>query len=82
MPATTLEVALIALLGLLIGSFLNVVVYRLPKMLEQRWLDECAHLEKSPPDRSTPLTWSFRARTACAVAIIYAGMKIFRCSAF
>ena len=59
MPATTLEVALIALLGLLIGSFLNVVVYRLPKMLEQRWLDECAHLEKRPSRSVDPFNLVF-----------------------
>ncbi len=59
MPATTLEVALIALLGLLIGSFLNVVVYRLPKMLEQRWLDECAHLEKKPSRSVDPFNLVF-----------------------
>lgn len=31
----------IALLSLTIGSFLNVVVYRLPKMLEREWYGEC-----------------------------------------
>ncbi|WP_371188161.1 A24 family peptidase [Thalassotalea maritima] len=31
----------ITILGLLIGSFLNVVIYRLPKMLEQEWACEC-----------------------------------------
>ena len=31
-------------LGLLIGSFLNVVIYRLPKMLERQWAAECAEL--------------------------------------
>lgn len=30
------------LLGLLIGSFLNVVIYRLPRILEQQWQDEAA----------------------------------------
>ena len=25
------------LFGLMVGSFLNVVIYRLPKMLERRW---------------------------------------------
>ncbi len=30
-----------ATFGLLIGSFLNVVIYRLPKMLEREWLEEC-----------------------------------------
>jgi leader peptidase (prepilin peptidase) / N-methyltransferase len=30
--------------GLLIGSFLNVVIYRLPVMLEREWRAECAEL--------------------------------------
>jgi leader peptidase (prepilin peptidase)/N-methyltransferase len=29
------------LLGLVVGSFLNVVIYRLPKMMEQNWRAEC-----------------------------------------
>lgn len=32
-----------AVFGLLIGSFLNVVIHRLPKIMEQQWADECAH---------------------------------------
>lgn len=32
------------ILGLLIGSFLNVVIYRLPIMLEAQWKSECAEL--------------------------------------
>ncbi len=32
------------ILGLLIGSFLNVVIYRLPKMLEQDWKHQCSIL--------------------------------------
>ncbi len=39
-----LHVALAGLLGLLIGSFLNVVIYRLPKIMEQQWEDECAEV--------------------------------------
>ena len=35
---------LAGLLGLLIGSFLNVVIHRLPLMLERRWALECAEL--------------------------------------
>lgn len=34
----------VTVLGLLIGSFLNVVIYRIPKMLEQEWHLQCAHL--------------------------------------
>jgi leader peptidase (prepilin peptidase)/N-methyltransferase len=32
------------LLGLAVGSFLNVVIHRLPVMLERRWRAECAEL--------------------------------------
>ena len=37
--------------GLLLGSFLNVVIYRLPKMMEQQWQAECAEMTGQPvPD--------------------------------
>ncbi len=42
-PAFTVFVA--ALLGLLVGSFLNVVIHRLPKMMEAQWAAEAAELE-------------------------------------
>jgi leader peptidase (prepilin peptidase)/N-methyltransferase len=29
------------ILGLLVGSFLNVVIYRLPKMMERDWREQC-----------------------------------------
>lgn len=32
------------LLGLCVGSFLNVVIHRLPKMMEQEWQAQCAEL--------------------------------------
>jgi leader peptidase (prepilin peptidase) / N-methyltransferase len=35
--------------GLLIGSFLNVVIYRLPKMMEQQWAQEAAELSGKEP---------------------------------
>ena len=38
------EAAVLGGLGLLIGSFLNVVIYRLPLMLEAQWKTECAEL--------------------------------------
>ncbi len=34
-------------LGLLVGSFLNVVVYRLPIMMEREWRRQCAELMDS-----------------------------------
>lgn len=36
--------ALAAVLGLAIGSFLNVVIHRLPKMMERQWRAECEEL--------------------------------------
>ncbi len=37
-------VALSLLFGLLIGSFLNVVIYRVPLMLDREWRAQCAEL--------------------------------------
>jgi len=34
----------VTLLGLIIGSFLNVVAYRLPLMMEREWRHQCAEL--------------------------------------
>ncbi|MEO0422075.1 MAG: A24 family peptidase [Pseudomonadota bacterium] len=39
-----LLVSTIALLGLLVGSFLNVVIHRLPRMMEADWRQQCAEL--------------------------------------
>jgi len=39
-----IDAGLLGLLGLLIGSFLNVVIYRLPVILEAQWKAECADL--------------------------------------
>lgn len=36
------------LLGLAVGSFLNVVIHRLPRMLEHGWRTECAELNGNP----------------------------------
>ena len=36
--------ALAAIVGLTIGSFLNVVIYRVPMMMERQWAAECAEL--------------------------------------
>ncbi len=36
------------LLGLIVGSFLNVVIYRLPKMMERQWAADCAEMTGQP----------------------------------
>ncbi|MBP6651718.1 MAG: prepilin peptidase, partial [Xylophilus sp.] len=48
------DAALGGMLGLLLGSFLNVVVYRLPKMMERQWAAECAQLNGAEPEHTTP----------------------------
>jgi len=42
------------LFGLLAGSFLNVVIHRLPKMLEREWRADCAALDAPAPDAPEP----------------------------
>ena len=59
-----LFIALCAVLGLLVGSFLNVVIHRLPKMLELDWQQQCAELrgeELAPREPYNLLT----PRSAC-----------------
>jgi len=34
----------VVVIGLCVGSFLNVVIHRLPKMMEAQWRSECAEL--------------------------------------
>jgi leader peptidase (prepilin peptidase)/N-methyltransferase len=43
-----------AVLGLMVGSFLNVVIHRLPKMLERSWHQQCAELRGETTDAPPP----------------------------
>lgn len=43
-----IQIALALILGLLVGSFLNVVIYRLPIMMERAWRCECSELLELP----------------------------------
>ena len=42
--------AFVFILGLLVGSFLNVVIYRLPIMMQREWRSDCLEFLKQPPD--------------------------------
>lgn len=53
-PATL--VAASVLLGLVIGSFLNVVIHRLPLMMEREWKIQCAELTGQPAPTFEPLS--------------------------
>ncbi len=53
------------LLGLCVGSFLNVVIHRLPKMMEQDWLAQCAELRgEAAPDQGEALSLA-KPRSRC-----------------
>lgn len=45
-PAIFPWIALV--IGLCVGSFLNVVVHRLPRMMERDWREQCAELQGMP----------------------------------
>jgi leader peptidase (prepilin peptidase)/N-methyltransferase len=49
-----LDASLLGVLGLLIGSFLNVVIYRFPVILEAQWKAECADLSGQPMPVAEP----------------------------
>ena len=53
-----LEPALLGLIGLLIGSFLNVVVYRLPRMLEAQWRQDSEDTSKDISPEAVPFNLS------------------------
>lgn len=48
------DASLATIFGLLIGSFLNVVIYRLPKMMERQWAAECAEFAGAPEPAGEP----------------------------
>jgi leader peptidase (prepilin peptidase)/N-methyltransferase len=52
------------LLGLVVGSFLNVVIHRLPIMMERDWAAQCAELRAEDPPVFEPLTLA-RPRSRC-----------------
>ena len=58
--STSFFVTTVTILGLLVGSFLNVVIYRLPKMMEQDWLAQCRELtgDASPEETTEKITLS------------------------
>ncbi len=46
--------ALLAALGLIVGSFLNVVIHRLPVSLQHDWKSQCSELLEQPFDKPPP----------------------------
>lgn len=48
----------------MVGSFLNVVIYRLPKMMEREWRRQCAELRGEPVEVESPFNIVI-PRSAC-----------------
>ena len=61
---TLLSPLVLAVFGLCVGSFLNVVIHRLPLMLESAWRRESAEMLDMKVDASPELTLS-RPRSRC-----------------
>ncbi|MCL6358621.1 prepilin peptidase [Pectobacterium polaris] len=62
----------LGVLGLIVGSFLNVVIYRLPIMLERRWRQDIeleAGMVDSDPDTRYNLCWPPSSCPHCQQAI-------------
>jgi leader peptidase (prepilin peptidase)/N-methyltransferase len=59
------------LVGLMVGSFLNVVIHRLPRMMEHEWQCQCAELrgEAAPQGEALSLTRPRSRCPACGHAI-------------
>lgn len=59
--------ATILLVGLFVGSFLNVVIHRLPRMMEREWNEQAAELrgETLPPSERFNLA---TPRSRCPIA--------------
>jgi leader peptidase (prepilin peptidase) / N-methyltransferase len=61
-PAIFITVSVI--FGLLVGSFLNVVIHRLPKMMEREWHNNCLALQGKEVSEQTKFTLA-TPRSAC-----------------
>ena len=52
--STPLFIAAVFAFFLIIGSFLNVVIYRLPIMMEREWREQCEEIAKTPAEQKLP----------------------------
>jgi leader peptidase (prepilin peptidase)/N-methyltransferase len=63
-PVSALIVAVVV--GLCVGSFLNVVIHRLPRMMQRSWEQQCAELRDEPPPEKITTPYNLIVpRSAC-----------------
>lgn len=60
----TLYVSVAVLLGLMVGSFLNVVIHRLPRMMEREWHEQCSTMDGEEASPAAPYNLVI-PRSAC-----------------
>ena len=59
-------VLIVGLIGLVIGSFLNVIIYRLPLMMQQQWRKQCLNYLELPAEEKRPASFNlFWPRSHC-----------------
>lgn len=61
---STIFITLSVIFGLMVGSFLNVVIHRLPKMMEHEWHNNCLELQGKEAPESSKYTLA-HPRSAC-----------------
>ncbi|HEY3583222.1 MAG TPA: A24 family peptidase [Casimicrobiaceae bacterium] len=65
-PEPIVAAAIALVVGLCVGSFLNVVVHRLPKMMERAWRAECAELRGEAVPEEAPARYNLAVpRSSC-----------------
>ena len=73
---------LLAVLGLVVGSFLNVVILRLPRMLQREWTRDCqALLEIEPEDAAQASTQPSTQLSTEEMSLILPASHCPRCAA-
>ncbi len=60
----SVQLAMVFIFSLSVGSFLNVVIYRLPIILEKEWQEQAREILSLPSEESEPFTLS-KPRSKC-----------------
>ena len=61
---STIFIGISIIFGLMVGSFLNVVIHRLPKMMEREWHNNCLELQGQEIPETSKYTLA-KPRSAC-----------------
>ncbi len=66
LPPDTIFVLVAGMVGLMVGSFLNVVIHRLPRMLQAQWEAQAAEIEgRTPPEQPRYNLWLPPSQCPC-----------------